>query len=77
MSSTSHPNPAVVLDLIEGELQHSIGDDLYHLTAGMAILIPQNAPHDVFNPGKSTARMLVAYPTGDRQMVALEAGCDE
>lgn len=72
-----HPNSDEVLYLIEGELNHSLGEEIYHLTGGSAIFIPQNAPHDAFNPGKSTARMLVAYPTGDRQMVALEEGHDE
>lgn len=72
-----HPNSDEVLFLLEGELRHSIGDEVYHLTGGSAIFIPQNAPHDAFNPGTTTARMLVAYPTGDRQMIALEEGRDE
>jgi quercetin dioxygenase-like cupin family protein len=72
-----HPNSDEVLYLIEGELNHSLGDSTFHLTAGMAIFIPQLTPHDAFNAGTKTARMVVAYPTGDRQMVALEAGRDE
>ncbi len=72
-----HPNSDEVLYLLAGELNHSLGDDILHLTAGTAIFIPQAMPHDAFNPGTETARMVVAYPTGDRQMVALEAGRDE
>ena len=72
-----HPNSDEVLFLIEGELNHSLGDDVVHLTAGAAIFIPQSMPHDAFNPGDKTARMVVAYPTGERQMVALEEGQDE
>ena len=72
-----HPNSDEVLYLIEGELNHSLGDEIFHLTAGMAIYIAQDEPHDAFNPGAVTARMVVAYPTGDRQMVALEEGRDE
>ncbi|HXF62207.1 MAG TPA: cupin domain-containing protein [Caldilineaceae bacterium] len=72
-----HPNSDEVLYLIEGELRHTVGENIYHLTAGTAIFIPQQAPHDAFNPGSKTARMVVAYPTGDRQMVPLEAGEDE
>jgi quercetin dioxygenase-like cupin family protein len=72
-----HPNSSEVLFLIEGELDHSIGGEVLHLTAGMSIFIPQNAAHDAHNAGTTTARMVVAYPTGDRQIVMLEAGEDE
>jgi quercetin dioxygenase-like cupin family protein len=72
-----HPNSDEVLYLLEGELNHSLGDETVALKAGMAIFIPQAVAHDAFNPGKTTARMVVAYPTGDRQMVALEEGQDE
>lgn len=72
-----HPNSSEVLFLIEGELDHSIGDQVYHLTAGMSIFIPTNVAHDAVNTGATTARMVVAYPTGDRQAVMLEAGEDE
>jgi quercetin dioxygenase-like cupin family protein len=72
-----HPNSSEVLFLIEGELDHSIGSELFHLSAGMSIFIPQNAEHDARNPGTTTARMVVAYPTGDRQVVMLEASEDE
>jgi oxalate decarboxylase/phosphoglucose isomerase-like protein (cupin superfamily) len=71
-----HPNSSEVLFLIEGELEHSLGDQLIHLTAGMSIFIPQGAGHDAFNRGSVTARMVVCYPTGDRQIVMLEAGND-
>lgn len=71
-----HPNSDEVLFLLEGELDHSIGDELFHLTPGMALFIPQNAEHDARSTGEQTARMVVAYPTGDRQAVMLEAGDD-
>ena len=67
-----HPNSEEVLVLMEGELDHSIGDEVHRLTRGSAILVPQNTPHDGRNVGSVTARMLVSYPTGDRQMVVLE-----
>lgn len=72
-----HPNSSEVLFLIEGELDHSLGDENFHLTAGMSIFIPIGVEHDARNNGGITARMVVAYPTGDRQAVMLEAGQDE
>jgi quercetin dioxygenase-like cupin family protein len=72
-----HPNSSEVLFLIEGELDHTIGNESFHLTAGMSIFIPKDAEHDARNNGNTTARMVVAYPTGDRQAVMLEEGKDE
>ncbi len=69
-----HPNSDEVLYLLEGELDHSLGDAMYHLTAGMSIHIPQGVAHDACNTGVVTARMIVSYPTADRQVVMMEAG---
>lgn len=69
-----HPNSDEVLYLLEGELDHRIDDQVFHLTAGMAIHIPEGAEHDARNVGTGVARMVVAYPTADRQVVMCEAG---
>lgn len=71
-----HPNSDEVLYLLEGELDHSLGDEVFHLTAGSAIHIPEGIEHDALNPGSTIARMLVAYPTADRQVVMCEAGVE-
>src|SRR5689334_22089181 len=44
-----HPNCDEVLFLIEGELDHSLGKDIIHLTPGMAIHIPTGLSHDAVN----------------------------
>ncbi len=72
-----HPNSEEVLYLLEGELNHSLDSEVVYLKAGDAIFIGQNVRHDAFNPGAVTARMVVAYPTGDRQAVMLEEGRDD
>src|SRR5215204_1028801 len=64
-----HPNSDEVLFLIEGELDHSLGDTVHHLTPGMAIHIPRGVEHDAVNTSDRTARMVVSYPTPDRQVV--------
>ena len=64
-----HPNSDEVLFLIEGELDHSLGQTVHHLTAGMAIHIPRGVEHDAVNTAAETARMVVSYPTPDRQVV--------
>lgn len=69
-----HPNSDEVLYLLEGELLHSLGDEVYHLKPGMSIHIPEGVLHDARNPTDRLARMLVAYPTSDRRAVMAEAG---
>jgi quercetin dioxygenase-like cupin family protein len=69
-----HPNSDEVLYLLDGELDHRIDDQVFRLQAGMAIHIPQGAEHDARNTGATVARMVVAYPTADRQVVMCEAG---
>jgi quercetin dioxygenase-like cupin family protein len=71
-----HPNCDEVLYLIEGELEHSLGDARFRLRPGMAIHIPTGVAHDAINRGASTARMVVAYSTPDRQTVTLEDGLE-
>lgn len=69
-----HPNCDEVLYLIEGELDHSLDGEIHHLTPGAAIHIRQGVRHDARNNGSVTARMVVAYSSGDRQTEMLEAG---
>ena len=69
-----HPNSDEVLYLLQGELDHSLGDAVYHLKAGMSIHIPMGVAHDALNRGDDVASMIVAYPTADRQVVMCEVG---
>ncbi len=67
-----HPNSDEVLYLLEGELDHSLGDEVFHLTPGMSIHIPRGVPHNAVNTSDVTARMVVSYPTRDRQAVFMD-----
>jgi quercetin dioxygenase-like cupin family protein len=67
-----HPNCDEVLVLLEGELDHTVDDRVTHLKPGMAIFIPRGIGHDAVNTGSVTARMIVAYSSGDRETVMLE-----
>ena len=69
-----HPNCDEVLYLLEGELDHSLGGEHVPLTAGMSIHIPMGVHHDAVNRSTVTARMVVAYSSGDRQTVTVEEG---
>src|SRR3954467_6875355 len=64
-----HPNAEEVLHLLAGELDHPIGDDTVSLTAGGPIHVQSGVVHQRINPGSTVAEMIVASPTGHREMV--------
>jgi quercetin dioxygenase-like cupin family protein len=72
-----HPNCDEVLYVLEGTLEHSIGDSVVELGPGAALLIPRNMAHDARNPAQVRARVVVAYSTGERQTVQLEDSQDD
>lgn len=64
-----HPNCDEILYVIEGELNHTLGPEVFHLKAGDMIHIPLGIEHQATNPGTVTCRMAVTYNTGRRQVV--------
>jgi quercetin dioxygenase-like cupin family protein len=67
-----HPNCDEVLYMLEGEIDHWLGEDSVHLGPGMALHIPTGLVHHAVNRGPGVARMALAYSSGDRQVVMLE-----
>ena len=63
-----HPNCEEVLLLIEGDLEHRVGDAVINLKPGSSLRIPLGVVHWATNLGSSPARMIVAYPTGFREI---------
>lgn len=72
-----HPNADEVLHLLEGQLDHRIGDEVVSITAGDTIHVPQGTLHQAVNTGSTVARMIVAYPTGHREMVVVDGGRED
>jgi mannose-6-phosphate isomerase-like protein (cupin superfamily) len=64
-----HPNCDEILFLIEGTLDHRLGDEIIPMRPGDAIYVPMGVIHGAFNTGASAARMVVAFSSGDRQTV--------
>jgi len=68
----THPNCEEVLYLLEGELDHLLGDQVLAMRAGDVIHVPVGVPHQGRNPGSVTAKMVVAYNTGRRETTGLD-----
>ena len=67
-----HDNCEELLYLIEGALEHRIGDDTFVLGPGDVIRVPVGVPHQGRNAGDVPARMVVAYNSGDRHFEVVD-----
>lgn len=72
-----HPNCEEVLYMAEGEVDHSLGDQVFHLKAGDIIRIPKDVHHDALNTGTTLVRMVVTYDSGTRETVVVEDSTEE
>lgn len=68
-----HDNAEEVLYLIEGELDHRVGDATYRLGPGDCIRVPAGVAHDASSVGAGPARMVVCYNHPHRSYRAVEA----
>ena len=67
-----HDNAEEVLYLIEGTLEHRVGDDTFTLHPGDVIRVPRGTPHDARSVGAIDARMVVAFDHPHRTFESLE-----
>jgi quercetin dioxygenase-like cupin family protein len=68
-----HDNAEEVLFLIEGTLEHRVGDETFTLHPGDVIRVPRGVPHDARSTGDGDARMVVAFDHPHRTFESLEA----
>jgi quercetin dioxygenase-like cupin family protein len=66
----AHPNCEEVLYLLDGELEHTAGDEVVHLRPGDALVMKANVFHNARSVGDRDADMLVIFSSGDREFVA-------
>jgi mannose-6-phosphate isomerase-like protein (cupin superfamily) len=63
----AHPNCEELLYVLEGECDHWIDDEKYHLKPGMTINIPRDSEHYAITTSKEPLRALIFYSTPDRE----------
>jgi len=61
-----HTNSEEIFIVFEGECDHTLGDEVVHLTPGMMIRCPVDVPHYAMNTGRVPMRALVIFPVPDR-----------
>jgi len=62
-----HPNCEEVVYVLDGEVQHTLGDQSTRLRAGDLIVVPRGVPHRLFNDGPAAARAYIVFSSPDRQ----------
>ena len=66
----AHPNCEEVLYLLDGELEHTVGNEMVRLRPGDALVVKPNVFHNARSVGARDADMLVIFSSGDRAFVA-------
>ena len=64
-----HPNCEEALQLVQGEIEHSLGDELFTMSPGDTIVIPANIMHNARNIGSGEAVMTIVFSSADRETV--------
>ncbi|MGI5819504.1 MAG: cupin domain-containing protein [Armatimonadota bacterium] len=67
-----HPADEEVFYVLEGECDHTLGDEIAHLKPGMMIRCPSEIPHYAVNTGDVPMRALVIFPTASRTTTPVE-----
>jgi quercetin dioxygenase-like cupin family protein len=61
-----HPNCEEIVFVLEGAVQHTLGDQSTRLEAGDLIVVPRGVPHRLFNDGSGAVRAYVVFSSPDR-----------
>ncbi len=61
-----HDNCEEILYLLQGQLKHSLANQLIEMAAGDMVVVPPGIMHNAVNTGDADADMIVAYSEGNR-----------
>jgi len=68
-----HPNCEELLYMLSGTGQHRLGDNWIAVRPGSTVRIPLGMPHQLVNDGAESITCLVAFSSGDRQTIFIDA----
>lgn len=69
-----HPNCDEVVHVLEGEIEHSFGDESVRLRPGDALAIPAGVVHNARNAGDGDAVLTIVFSSATRLAVAEDGG---
>ena len=62
-----HPNCEEAVYVLEGSVEHTLGDQRTTLHAGDLIVVPRGVPHRLINTTDGSARCFIVFSSPDRQ----------
>jgi len=65
----THPNCEEIVYVIEGEIEHTLGDERTRLGPGDLIVVPRDVPHRLVNTSGAPTRAIIVFSSPDRQFV--------
>lgn len=68
----THPNCEEIVYVLEGEVEHTLGDSSTVLRAGDLIVVPRDVPHRLINRGTAPVRAFIVFSSPDRQFVPVD-----
>ncbi|HGJ66514.1 TPA: cupin domain-containing protein [bacterium] len=63
----AHPNCEELMYILEGECDHLLGEEMYHLIPGMTIIIPRNVEHYAIVTSENDLKAMIFYSNPTRQ----------
>lgn len=64
-----HPNCEEVVYVLDGEVEHTLGDQRTTLRAGDLIVVPRNVPHRLINHTSAAVSTYIVFSAPDRKFV--------
>jgi quercetin dioxygenase-like cupin family protein len=62
-----HPNCEEVVYVLDGEVEHTLGDERVALRAGDLIVVPRGVPHRLLNESSAPVRAFVVFSSPERR----------
>jgi len=64
-----HTNCDEVLYVLRGNIEHTVDDDAFRMSAGDIVSIPSGSYHNARNVGDDVAEFVICFNTADRRTV--------
>ncbi|HYM16745.1 MAG TPA: cupin domain-containing protein [Dehalococcoidia bacterium] len=65
----THPECEEVVFVLEGEVEHTLGDQRTTLRAGDLIVVPRGVPHQLINVSAASVRACIVFSSPERTFV--------
>lgn len=65
----THPNAEELVYVLEGEIEHTLGDQRTTLRAGDILLVGRDMPHQLINTSAVPCKMLIVFSNPAREFI--------